>query len=599
MAFGLGDDLSISISADTADFTAGAEAVESQLDDLNGEALQTAAALEILSNRADDAGDNVSQAGNKASVTSGQLSALSAATSAANTSFLGISATTWGSFIPAIVALSAALTPVIASLGGFVAIAGSIAGIGLLPVIGAIATETEFLKNEVTDLLSQLQSAFQPTINEAVFILHEFIIAFEEIIPELAEVQDALATLAFQFQELGLVIIEALPALVDLAVALTQEFLPPFVDLVEGALASAPDAIRNFVDIFRQMAPQFMDAAEALGEFLPELTAFGFTVLDVLGPALGTLFSIGTDVLEWVNQLDPAFQRTAAAASLLAPVISIIGGIAAQFIGSGTLIRGASRVIMGAIGAISTPVLAVAGAVATLAAIWTQNFGNIRTIAKNTFASVEKDIQRLKPVIRGFSDFWETILLPAIRSVTRILSNILGPLLDVIETKFNFLLDAVSGLITGGFDMLVDVALTLSKLFAGDIPGAVNIMVNSMKDGLIGILEFVFSWQRQFISTIVDTAVQAGSGMINALNQIPGVNLGNPEQLFADIQASKQAALQESRQQEQQAIETIQNIRVTVENGEIVAKMDERAERQMNQQRRRLNRNSNSSSAPR
>ena len=321
------DDLSIRISSDTADFIAGAEGVESKLGDLSSESLQTAAALEFLSNRADDAGDNISQAGNRASVTSGQFSGLAGATSAANASFMGISATTWGSLIPAVVALGAALAPVIGALGGFVAVAGSIAGVGLVPVIGAIATNTERLRRTFMGLVETIRTEFAPVFDMAGWSLQFLMEQFESIIPELVITQPLLGQIARNFEILGTTIIESLPAFVELATTLTTQFLPPFVDWLDNILPQLPGMIMGFVDVLTRMIPRFQEAGSVLMDILPPFTEFGFTVLNVLGPAMARFFEVGTEVLTFINQLDPAIQKSVAALSLLAPVIAVVGSL--------------------------------------------------------------------------------------------------------------------------------------------------------------------------------------------------------------------------------------------------------------------------------
>lgn len=428
MAFGLGDDLSIAISADTADFTAGAEAVESQLDDLNSEALQTAASLEILSNRADDAKDNIGQAGNRATVSSGQFSALSAATNIANSSFLGISATTYGALIPAIVALGAALAPVIASLGGFVAVAGSILGVGLIPAIGAIATNTERLSAVFSVVTETVAQTFQPVIEEATGVLMRLMLDFANIASELVPTQSVIEELGDLFEELGEAVIESLPAFVELATALATEFLPPFVEFAEDVLPDVPGMIRNFVSIFRRMIPRFRNAADALGEFLPELTEFGFTVLDVLSPALGRLFEIGTDILSWLNDLDPAFQKVAASAALLAPVITVLAGL----LGPLTVLSGIGTAISSSIGLVTTALGGVASIATTLIPLISSIGTALGTVAGIITATVGVALNALSGALAGipFTSVLASLggMIGSLTSVGGSLVAVLGPI---------------------------------------------------------------------------------------------------------------------------------------------------------------------------
>jgi len=318
------DDLSVKVSADTATFQAGAEAVESKLDDLSNEAIQTAAAMSILSDRSERAGDNINQVGRQSTTTAVQMGVLQAATNAANTSFLGITATTYAALIPALVALAAALFPVVGALGGFIAVAGAIGGIGLVGTMGAIAEHGDRLRSMFSALSETVMDTFAPVFDEAALVLISLMGSLRRVISSMEPSGEMVDRLGGLFRDLGEAVIEVLPAFVELAVELADEFLPPFVEFAEDVLPDVPGMIRGLVQVFRRMIPRFARAGELLADFVPAFTELGFTVIDVLGPALTTLTRIGTDVLEWFNGLSSGVQKAGAALSLLAPILAIV-----------------------------------------------------------------------------------------------------------------------------------------------------------------------------------------------------------------------------------------------------------------------------------
>jgi len=452
------EDLNIRISADTADFVAGAEGVESQLDDLSGEAIQTAASLEILSNRTDDAGDQIAQTGRRATVTGAQLSGLSGAAQGTNFAFMGLSATTWGSLIPAVVALGAALAPVVGALGGFIAVGAAVAGIGIVGTIGAIAQRGEELKRAFDFLVSTVMEQFAPAFNTASEVLFVLLQEFTQIIPELVPAEDVISRIAGNFVQLGSDIIGMLPALVDLAVTLTTQFLPPFVRWMQDILPQIPGMVENLVGVMDRMIPKFMRAGQLIMDILPPFTEFGFTVLDVLGPALGRLFEEGTALLQWFNQLSPTVQKAGAALSLLAPVIALVG----KFLG-GALLSGAVAFISTALG----PLLTGLG---TLASFATTVGASVLAMG-GVFANALALVLPFTGVISG--------LIGTLASVGGMIATILSPILTLVGIlgPVGLLGAAVVGIV-GLFVMFEDEIRAIISQIVPMVSQAVNDALN-------------------------------------------------------------------------------------------------------------------------
>lgn len=362
--------LSVKVSAQTTRFMAGMSRVKDQTADV-------ALSMRRMGAATSSAERDLDSAGRSATTTAVQMSGLTAATNSTNTSFMGLSATTIGALIPAIITLGAALTPVIAALTGFVAIAGAIGAVGLVSVIGGIATNTEMLKETFGTLIETIKTEFAPVFDLAAAVLDTLMWQLMQVIPALVPAQSVLEELAGNFAHLGGAIIDMLPAFVDLAVTLTEEFLPPFVTWVEDVLPQVPGMIESLVGHAREFLPMLMDMGRALGNLLPPLLEFGWTALRVIAPALGTLNSIFIDVLDFINSVGGGFDQLVAQASLIAPVLVPL----VSFLG----------------GPVTLALAAVGAAVFGLAKAFQNNFANIRGFLQGLW----NEFQSILPAIRG------------------------------------------------------------------------------------------------------------------------------------------------------------------------------------------------------
>ena len=519
------DELSINVSADTADFRAGAEGVESSLDDISSEALQTAASLQILQGRTDEAGDEMTQLSAKSGVASGALTTLSNSAFGTQVAFLGLSVATTASLIPALVSLSAAIAPIVGALGGFVAIAVAIGGIGLGGTIAAIATNLELFQSEATRVLETLQDAFAPAIQEAQTVLLLLIRDFEDLIPSLVPSQEAIDAIGQNFLELGQALLGVLPALSEVAVTLTQDFLPGFVEFVEDVGPDLPDIILGLVDTFDRLLPQLLEAGELLAEFLPVFTEFGFTVLDVVGPALSSLTQTLTNAFRGINNLSQGIGELIAGGSLLAPVV----------IGLASLLGGP----------LTAGLFAIVGGVAGVAAAFRSNFANVRDIV----TGVSNQIQSVMPAAKSaFNAFVEGVNIQSITDSFAAFESVLG---DQLIKTFEALKPVYSDLITffrenqdefetigEAFGTLIDTGIRLATVFVNLIfPAIRNFVIPAISAG-IDALDFLIDK----LATAIELTQAVSAGDFEAATQIGLGAIGTSEQQFAQqIQADQQA----------------------------------------------------------
>ena len=521
MVFGIGDELSVQVSAQTADFQAGMEAAESGLSDVERTAATAAGALQLLQGRADEAGDEMRDVGRDSTIASLGLGNAASSALGAEISFGSLSVVTAVSLIPALIALSSALAPVVASLGGLAAIGASIGLVGLLPAIGAIATNTEQLKSEFTDLLDVVRSEFAPVFDRATAVLGALISEFADIVPALVPTADEIDRLGDLFFGLGQDIINALPALTELAVELTSEFLPALVSMTDTFTGNLPGAIENFVSIFERMIPFFVALGAELGRLLPEITRFGFTVLRVVSPALGALSRGLTNVLAFVNDLDGGVSSLVARWSILAPILAAIA----------TTLGGPVALALGA----------VVAAVIGLRKAFQTNFASIR----DYFTGLWNEVQDTIPAIqRAFSAFIAGVDFDELISKGRELARVYGnqlmnvledlrPVFDRLQTFFNDnqeefeILGNVINRIAGAFlDLAAIMVQAIGPAFENVIVPALMLTIDAVDAALGRVTDLITAFGQ-----IEEGNYQA------ALETVTRVDVEEAGQRFAEIRS--------------------------------------------------------------
>lgn len=449
------DGLAVSVSSRTADVTSGIQSVKRTLSGLSREALSTGGSLRTtagaaeemgdeatslsarlfgLSRSADEAGDNIAQAGRRAAVTGGLFSALSVSTDGAAISMGTLSTVTTLSLIPSLFTAAAAATALAAPLallaGGAVALGAAFAGVIGLGVAGGfqeIKAALQEVFGEIAPFVRLLGQQFTPLILDAIHALtplaHEL---FPIIISELKAMRQPL-------REFGTAVADILPSLVQGILDLAQMALPVFTEFIEWLQENGGDVFAGIHEAALALMPVLSDLLDAVIDFLPEFVEFGTVAASVLIPALTRLVRAGADVLSWVNSLDRRTQGLIATASFLAPVLAKVG-----------------LALLG----ISGPIGIVIGAIAGLALAWKENFGNIRGIVAGLWADLKQVFgNRLPTLIAEVKQLWKSLR-------------------PVLEPLFNVLATIVSTSIVVAFDALLSTVTSIVQFLNGDFTSA-------------------------------------------------------------------------------------------------------------------------------
>mgnify|MGYP000185733959 CR=1 FL=1 len=335
--------LSVSVSAATADFQAGMQAVKRGA---SGASLS----LRRLGLSADEAEDEIDSAGRSATATAGMFTSLSLSTNGAALSFGTLSTALTATLIPAFIALSTVVVPLAATLGAVAAAAGGLAaafgavvGSGLIAFgekrgeqnaqrleetqarieqLEALREETgsltEAQQDELETLREQAETLEEQTgimgglrdaIGETVAEIRPMIVAFgQQFIPLIEDAIEAIPQLVEnilgavggmgQFKnalrDAGEAAMDAIPNMVATLMDLARDALPALRDAAVWLLNNGGEIFQGMVDTAREVGPELVDLAQTTADLLPKINEMGTAILETLLPAMEDL----TEALE-------------------------------------------------------------------------------------------------------------------------------------------------------------------------------------------------------------------------------------------------------------------------------------------------------------
>lgn len=281
MAFGIGDELSVKISARTGDFERSMEAAQRSLTGLSGDAFTTSAALQVLASRADEAGDEIEDTGRESVTTSAKLVALSGASDLTTLSFLSLKSTVLLGVLPALAALSATLVPITATFGGLAAAAGAVAGaFGAVVGSGLIAFGQERAEQNKENL-QQVRARIEAlkTLEDTEAGLND---EQQKQLRTLEEQEDKLEDATSAGGALELAFANLRRELVPIIAEFGQRFVP----LIRDGLNAVPGLTRS---ILNSLGP--------LDSFVQAIRSFGRTAQNQLPNAVARLADLARNAL--------------------------------------------------------------------------------------------------------------------------------------------------------------------------------------------------------------------------------------------------------------------------------------------------------------
>ncbi len=421
-------DLSVKITANTGDAERSINSVEEQLGDLNAEAIQTAAALQLLQGAADETADELDDVEDEADQTSRSLLGLASAAATAKLSFGSLSVATAGGLAVSLATLATTLAPVAA---GFVAVTagagallgafGALLGAGLLAwgrdladQMAGVSSATEALAKVAGQLRDRLIPIIKPLGDAFVPLLQDAALALPVVVEEMVSAVGSTEEFRRSLREFGYIAARVLPALTGFMFDFARKALPVARDFFGFLLNNGRGAFQSIMASVRELAPEFNAFLDALIKGAPVLLEFGTNVLDVLLPALTSIVELSTGFMSFINGLPPGLRDVATAGLILAPVLTSLalkfaslyatltgGGVLAAISGSGGL--------AGALTALTGPVGIAIAAVGLLATAWATNMFDMREKTKEAVGAINEDLRQLpkNPIDTAVSAFKE------------------------------------------------------------------------------------------------------------------------------------------------------------------------------------------------
>ena len=276
------------------------------------------------------------------------------------------------------------------------------------------------------------------------------------------------------------------------------------------------------------------------------LEGAGIKISETLAPALRSIVSGITDVVSWFNGLDQSTMDVVVTIGLLVasigPLLLIVGqGIIwfSKLKEAMSLLQIGAGPLMGSLGSVGTTIasLAIPIAVAVAAFVWMWNTSEeFRVAIGQIFEGVKQIFSGLVDFVTGVFTGDYDLALKGIESITDGFKNIIGGIFDAIVAVFNNVDKFVTGIFKNDWTQSFDYFGDIMNGFSANV---LNIWsgVKQIFDGVTGFIKGVFTgdwgaaWQgvvnifEGIFSTLGGIAKAPLNGVIGIINSaISGIN---------------------------------------------------------------------------
>lgn len=527
---GLADDATVGsagldrLSANMGEGTRAAGILQAALGELQDAERDTTVSSRLLSQALDSVAENENQVARNAVPATGAITSLGVSSEGAGFSVSFLSTALQLSLIPSLLTVSTILAPLVATIGAFAAVVGSVAAsFGGLIAVGAV-THMEELKaafkesaKEINTLIQPLGEVFGPLLVQAVQALPDLVEAMLAAIGPVDQFRDTLV-------EFGEIAMEVIPAVVGTMFRLAREALPAVRSFVDYLVNNGGAAFATMMEAARGFTPELMALLSAFGDMLPVLLEFGNATANIVLPALTSLVNMGTRVMSFVNGLSAGMRDLALKTAIAAPA----------------LVK-----ITSALLSLSNPVTAAIAAVGALAGAYHTNFGGMRE-AVNQYAGVVSGIiaenrdkfQALAAtagdMADGFRDAFGTVeaivrgvlfsaVLPMVEQALGAVRDNMGPFLaeinqtlqalmgyahafgqtfnsfwedwgDEIVATTRFVFGLIGTVVGAAMEVLMNVLMAAMNVIQGDWEAAGQNLLDAFVDPAETLLQFFQSW---------------------------------------------------------------------------------------------------------
>lgn len=433
----------------------------------------TAGATGVLTNRLGEVDSDLDRAGNSAVTSSAKMQLFAGSTSAAAAASSALSVAMMGSVVPAAIALTSTLGPLVGIMGALGAGAAGLAG-GFAAVIGtgmlaygnqlakqnkrrlkqvnseisrlntlrtttgslttAQAKRLTQLKSERTELkkktsamgalgarmsqvAGQIKQIILPLGNQFIPLIRDGINALPQLTRNIVNALGSLKPFRNELRRLGQSAMTVIPQVVGWFMDMGRRAIPVFRRLTQWAGTRIPQAVSMMGGVVGQTWGTWKRFAQAIIGTLGPLTRFGVTVTNILVPALTQLVNGFTSVIQWVNSLSPAMRRLIAVSSLVAPAVLGIASVAVKLGGAlatlatrfSFVARGIAR-ILPLFARMSGVINPLLPLITTFGSLYVSNFANIRRETNRVLGVLGTELMKTFQTLR-------TVAGPAVRAL--------------------------------------------------------------------------------------------------------------------------------------------------------------------------------------
>jgi phage-related protein len=285
MAF---EQLDISVTGDAADAQAALQSVKRSLRGVDRAADSASDSLEETGDSVSGLTLRLSGLAASSATSAASLIGLSSVTTGTRGSMLGLAAST-GTVIAGLLTLSAVAAPLAATLGGVATGVASVAGVFAGGFLAAAVTETERLKNALSDAKEGILDAIAPVGEAFADALIPLIGRLPSVAEQVVEAVGPLDDFTAAVRDTGNALLDAVPGIAAFAADLTREALPVLRELASGAAEAVPSAIRTMLDTTRRLGDDLLSLVGPAREFAGTLLEVGTPLVEDVVPAIKLL----------------------------------------------------------------------------------------------------------------------------------------------------------------------------------------------------------------------------------------------------------------------------------------------------------------------
>ena len=351
----------------------------------------------------------------------------------------------------------------------------------LMPIVADIMQDLipiiEEMVTQIKPIIEQLIPAILPLLQELVPVVLEIAVALlNELLPAVIDIISSIIPVLIELLQLiAPILSEFISAILPVIVSLIQKLLPIVLKIVQAVLPVLQKLLNTILplltDMIEQILPVVLDLIDSL---LPLVSAIIDSVLPVIIELLNILLPILTDLLsailpviiELINSLLPVVTQIIDAVlpilievlNILTPILDLIiqllGPILELFM---MLLQPILDLIIMAIG----PLIEI--------------FGSLITGI----------LEPIQPILTFLASLFSEVLGGAIQSIQ--------PIIDALMQVFGGLIDFISGVFSGNWELAWDGVVNMFKGIFNLIPSFVESVINGAIDLINGILKGINS----------------------------------------------------------------------------------------------------------